>query len=150
MKVVLQVPYDRATVQALGPDYEAAANRAMSRAATRIRVETKELMPEDTCELKRRFYVAWHEGRGMTLLWAVKYAPYVDLGAAPHDIRPSDPAGFLKFPGTNAFAGKTIYTKLVKHPGQLGQFYRLPVGALALRIMNEELQRAFKETRAAR
>lgn len=146
MKIQIQVPFDPATVTGLGPDYEKAARDAMAAAARRIRVETKPLMPKDTGDLQRRFYVGYRAGV-MELVWTVPYAPYVDLGAGPHTIRPRDPSGFLKFPGTNAFAGMTIYTKKVNHPGQIGQFYRFPVGALSLKIMNEELQKAFARVR---
>ena len=103
-------------------------------------------MPKDSGELQRRFYVAPRSG-GMELVWKAPYASIADLGAAPHEIRPSDPTGYLKFPGTKSFSGRTIYTRLVNHPGYAGRVYRFDVGALALKIMNEELKKEFEKIR---
>lgn len=146
LKVTIQIPFSPEVVAALGPEFVKAAKRARDKAATRSRRELKELMPKDTGELRRRFYVASRPG-GLELVWTAPYAELVDLGAPRHAITPKDPGGFLKFPGTNAFAGQTIYTKFVDHPGQVGQFYRLPVSARALQILNEELTEAFREVR---
>lgn len=146
MKVTVQVPVSPEVVAALGPEFVKAAKRARASAAARSRRELKELMPKDTGELRRRFYVASRPG-GLELIWRAPYAELVDLGAPRHVITPRDPGGYLKFPGTNVFTGRTIYTKFVDHPGQVGQFYRLPVIARALQILNEELSKAFQEVR---
>lgn len=44
----------------------------------------------------------------------VEYALDVHNGTRPHEIRPRDPAGFLRFTGAD---GGIVYTKLVHHPG---------------------------------
>lgn len=144
MKITISAPFDQDVIAALGPGFVAAAKEATAKAAARSRRELPKLMPKKTGELRRRFYVAGRPG-GLEFVWTAPYAAIVDLGAPRHDIRPTDPSGFLKFPGTNAFAGQTIYTKFVDHPGQVGQFYRLPVGARGLQILNEELTKAFKK-----
>ena len=144
--IFIDAPFDPATLEALGPEFVAAYNRAMASAAVRVRVEAKVLMPKDSGELRRRFYVA-PRATGIEMVWKAPYASIADLGAAPHQIRPGDPSGYLKFPGTKSFAGRTIYSKLVNHPGYAGRFYRFEVGALALRIMNEELKKEFEKIR---
>lgn len=43
------------------------------------------------------------------------YAAIVQVGSVPHEIRPRNPQGFLKF----KVGGRTVYAKRVFHPGTL-------------------------------
>ena len=50
------------------------------------------------------------------------YAGYVEFGTAPHDIRPKNSGGALKF----TIGGRTIYAKVVHHPGTAPQPFIRP------------------------
>lgn len=147
--VIIELPLDPQVIDELGPDFEAAAARAVVTTRKRLQVEGKPLIPKDTGNLRRSFRVVPRGKWRLELQWKAKYAAGVDLGVPRHTIRPKDPTGFLVFPGTNAFAGQTIYAKKVNHPGQAGQFYKLNVQALGLRILREEIQKEFSKLRLA-
>ena len=145
--VIIDVPLDPVAIAELGPEFEDAAARAVSTTRRRLQVEGRPLIPKDTGNLRRSFRVVPRGRFRLELRWGAKYAAGVDIGVPRHEIRPRDPAGYLRFPGTNAFAGKTIYAKKVDHPGQAGQFYQLDVQALGIRILREELQKEFNKLR---
>lgn len=48
------------------------------------------------------------------------YALHVEEGTRPHVIAPGR---YMKFPGTNNFAGQIIFTKVVRHPGTAGKHF---------------------------
>jgi len=50
------------------------------------------------------------------------YAPYVEFGTQPHDIKPKKPGGVLVF----TINGTKVFTKLVHHPGTQAQPYVEP------------------------
>ncbi len=51
------------------------------------------------------------------------HALFVELGTSPHEIRPRDPNGVLAFPGRD---GKTVFARVVHHPGTRPQPYLRP------------------------
>src|SRR5262245_31180233 len=53
---------------------------------------------------------------------AAPYAAYVEYGTRPHEIRPRNPHGVLKF----RVGGTWVYAKKVNHPGTQAQPYVLP------------------------
>jgi hypothetical protein len=52
----------------------------------------------------------------------VDYAPYVEFGTKPHEIKPKKAGGMLVF----KMGGKTIYTRKVSHPGTQAQPFVVP------------------------
>jgi HK97 gp10 family phage protein len=50
------------------------------------------------------------------------YAPYVEFGTQPHDIKPKTAGGVLVF----TIGGKKVFTKLVHHPGTRAQPFVIP------------------------
>ena len=147
--VIIELPLDQQAIDAFGPEFEDAAARAVATTRKRLQVEGKQLIPKDTGNLRRSFRVVPRGKWRLELKWTAAYAAGVDIGVPRHIIRPRDPDGFLVFPGTNAFAGQTIYTKKVDHPGQAGQFYKLDVQMLGIRILREEMQKEFSKLRLA-
>lgn len=146
--VIIELPLDPQVIDELGPQFEAAAARAVVTTRKRLQVEGKPLIPKDTGNLRRSFRVVPRGKWRLELQWKAKYAAGVDIGVPRHTIR-ARAAPYLVFPGTNAFAGQVIRVKKVNHPGQAGQFYKLNVQALGLRILREEIQKEFSKLRLA-
>jgi phage gpG-like protein len=72
------------------------------------------LILQDTGALKRSFVMQFSSA-GVAVGSPIFYAEFHEEGRrGPWEIRPKDPDGILAFKGTD---GKTIFAKVVKHPG---------------------------------
>lgn len=137
----IDIPFDSRAVAGLGPQVGSAIDFAIRRAAIRMSIELKPLMPKRSGYLRGSF-TATVVGDTIRLEWRAPYAEIVDIGAGPHVITGSP---FLYF--RDSRTGQLIRKREVNHPGFTGRFYRLNVVAEATRILNEELQRAISRVR---
>ena len=109
-----RVRLDRAD---LNRSIRGASRRELETTARQVMNRAKILAPVDTGRLRASIRI---ESRRLLTLRSVYtigsdvvYAPYVHDGTRPHQIRPRNPDGFLRF----RVGGRTVYAKVVNHPG---------------------------------
>lgn len=103
----------------------AALNRSI-RGASRAELDTtsrqvvnraKILAPVDTGRLRASIRVERRRLLSLRSVYTigsdVSYAPMVHDGTRPHQIRPKNPGGVLRF----RMGGRVVYAKVVNHPG---------------------------------
>lgn len=89
-----------------------------------ILTEMQVRVPVDTGNLRDSLRIQIMPDRviiGPDLVMA-PYAPYVEHGTRPHEIKPKNPKGVLAF----KVDGKTVIVKKVNHPGTKAQPFVLP------------------------
>lgn len=97
------------------------ADRDVKRRANAVARRAYVLAPKRSGNLARSVRASQNRderGRftfGYTVSASAPYAGYVHEGTGP-SLRQSYP-GMMRFPGTNAWAGQTVYTEIVRHPG---------------------------------
>ena len=110
-------------VKIMGPG--SGAERNMKQRARAVARRAFILAPKDSGRLARS--VSYSQNRdergrfsfGFTVSASAPYAHYVHRGTGP-SVRQTFPR-FMKFPGTNMFAGTTVFTEIVRHPGTPAQ-----------------------------
>ena len=107
-----------------GKDSEATTHRVLVEAANFILTEMEVRVPVDTGELRRSLAIRV-EGDKVIIGPNVPYAPYVEFGTRPHEIRPKSPGGTLAF----TVNGKPVFAKVVNHPGTKAQPFVRPAFA---------------------
>ncbi|MFJ8301600.1 HK97 gp10 family phage protein [Streptomyces sp. NPDC094447] len=111
-----RIRLDRA---ALNRTFSATSRREGEIAARQVVARAKILAPVDTGRLRASIRVERRSILGLRQRWTVgsdvEYAPMVNDGTRPHIIRPKR-AKALKF----TVGGKTVYAKVVRHPGTRG------------------------------
>lgn len=77
----------------------------------------KILCPVDTGRLRASIRLESRRNLALRSIYTigsdVYYAPYVNDGTRPHQIRPRSPGGTLRF----MIGGRVVYAKVVNHPG---------------------------------
>jgi HK97 gp10 family phage protein len=122
------------------------SKEATRRTGIRVQNEARRLAPVDTGRL-RSSIVHRVEERGarfydVSVGTNVNYAEFVEKGTRRHFIRPKN-GQYLKF----QYMGRTVYTKLVDHPGTKAQPFLAPAIAMADAWLREELARAGRRVR---
>ena len=109
-----RVRLDRAS---LNRSIRGASRRELETTARQVMKRAKILAPVDTGRLRASIRI---ESRRLLTLRSVytigsdvSYAPYVNDGTRPHQIRPKSPGGVLRF----RVGGRIVYAKVVNHPG---------------------------------
>jgi len=101
---------------ALNRTFRATSRSEGEIAARQVVARAKVLAPVDTGRLRASIRVERRSTLGLRQRWTVgsdvEYAPMVNDGTKPHIIRPKR-AKALKF----KMGGKTVYAKVVHHPG---------------------------------
>lgn len=101
------------------------ADRDIKRRANAVANRAYILAPKRTGELAASIRAEQNRnerGRftfGYNVTASASHAGYVHEGTGP-SLRQSYP-GMMRFPGTNAFAGQTVFTEVVRHPGTPAQ-----------------------------
>lgn len=109
-----------------GHDAQATTQRVLIESANYLLTEMEVRVPVDTGDLRRSLGVRV-EGDRVLVGPTAPYAPYVEFGTAPHEIRPKTKQA-LKF----RVNGKWVYARVVHHPGTKAQpFVRPAFGAWA-------------------
>jgi HK97 gp10 family phage protein len=98
--------------------------QVLIQSANHILAEMEARVPVDTGKLRGSLGIRVHTdsvviGPNESI---APYAGYVEFGTRPHEIRPKNPKGYLVF----KMNGKTVYTRLVHHPGTQPQPYVRP------------------------
>lgn len=73
-------------------------------------------------------------------LQVAPHAKWLNIGSAPHDIRPKDKKA-LRWVSGNGF----VFSKFVRHPGYIGDAYVINAATLALREFQRVVDEATKE-----
>lgn len=121
------------------------SKRAADRAGTRVQNEARRLAPVDTGRL-RSSIVSRAEDHGrtydVTVGTNVNYAEFVENGTRRHFIYPRN-GQFLRF----QWGGRTVYARVVDHPGTQPQPFLGPAMDNAGAYLREELARAGRRVR---
>lgn len=104
-----------------GHDAEATTQRVLIESANFLLTEMEARVPVDTGDLRRSLGVRV-EGNRILVGPSAPYAPYVEFGTAPHDIKPKAGHKALKF----MVNGHPVYAKIVHHPGTKAQPFVRP------------------------
>lgn len=99
------------------------ADRDVKRRADAVARRAYVLAPKRSHELANSIRASQNRderGRftfGYSVIASAPYARYVHEGTGPDSPPRQSYPGMMKFPGTNLWAGKTVYTEIVRHPG---------------------------------
>lgn len=104
-----------------GQNSGAALLATMMQAATYIAETMRTLCPVDTGNLRDSIGIRVVGGTVVIGpdMGKAPYAGFVEFGTAPHEIRPKNPNGVLRF----QVGGQTVYARVVHHPGTRAAYY---------------------------
>jgi HK97 gp10 family phage protein len=130
-----------------GKDSQATTQRVLIESANFLLAEMEARVLVDSGDLRRSLAVRV-EGDKVTVGPDTPYASYVEFGTQPHEIRPKKADGVLVFQA----GGRTVYAKVVKHPGTKAQPFVRPafdawVDALGENVARENVEVFTKEAR---
>jgi hypothetical protein len=111
-------------LRASGQQADATTYRVLVESANYILIEMQHRVPVKSRKLYNSLEIRADGSRviiGPNLMIA-PYAPYVDQGTRPHEIKPKRPGGVLVF----KMNGQTVFAKKVHHPGTKAQPFVLP------------------------
>lgn len=104
-----------------GKDAEATTMRVLVETANFLATEMEIRVPVDSGELRASISVRVESDKVIVGPTA-PYASYVEFGTKPHEIRPKNPDGALRF----KVNGEYVYAKVVNHPGTKAQPFVQP------------------------
>lgn len=108
-------------LQQAGQNSEQALISTLMTSATYIAETMKSLCPVDTGNLRDSIGVRV-QGDSVVIgpdMGQAPYAGYVEFGTKPHEIRPKDANGVLRF----TVGGKVVFARVVQHPGTQPAYY---------------------------
>lgn len=108
-------------LQQAGQNSEQALLTTLMTAAGYIAETMKSLCPVDTGNLRDSIGVR-SQGDAIIIgpdVSLAPYAGYVEFGTQPHEIRPKDPNGALRF----TVGGQVVFARVVHHPGTRPALY---------------------------
>lgn len=104
-----------------GANAQATTMGVLIESANTLLVEMEVRVPVDSGKLRDSLRVQV-EGDKVYIGSDLPYATYVEFGTAPHEIKPKDPDGVLRFVAN----GQVVYAKVVQHPGTKPQPFVRP------------------------
>jgi HK97 gp10 family phage protein len=104
-----------------GKDAEATTQSVLIESANYLLTEMEVRVPVDSGALRASLGIR-QDGNKIIVGPDTPYAAYVEFGTRPHEIRPKQAGGVLRF----QMGGQTVYAQVVNHPGTKAQPFVRP------------------------